>query len=219
MTGLTTLDHLVLFVYLALVVAIGSSFVRSQKDTEEYFLAGRRMPWVAVGISIFATLFRAISLLGSPGWVYDHNLALGLTLLTIPLVTPVVTLVFLPFYQRLKVFTAYQYLELRFSPAVRSAASALLLLQRGAYLAVVIYAPSLGLPTVTGLSLSARRRIRSQPAAAGTPSGKPAGTHPQPAAPPGRSRVSKPGVRLPTRGKTLHLLLMAFFSSTMAWAI
>ncbi len=154
MTGLTTLDHLVLFVYLALVVGIGSSFVRNQKDTEEYFLAGRRMPWVAVGISIFATLFSAISLLGSPGWVYDHNLTLGLTLLTIPLVTPVVILVFLPFYHRLKVFTAYQYLELRFSPAVRSAASALFLLQRGAYLAVVIYAPSLVLSTVTGLSLS-----------------------------------------------------------------
>ena len=111
------------------------------------------MPWIAVGISIFATLFSAISLLGSPGWVFDHDLTLGLSLLTIPLITPIVIAIFLPFYHRLRVFTAYEYLEKRFNPQVRTVASLLFLFQRGCYLAVVIYAPSLVLSAVTGLQL------------------------------------------------------------------
>ena len=153
MEGFTPLDQAVLIVYLILVVGMGAAFLRGQQNTEDYFLAGRRMPWLAVGISIFASLFSAISLLGSPGWVYSHDLTLGLTLVTIPLVTPVVICVFLPFFHRLKVFTAYEYLEHRFNPPVRLAASALFLFQRGSYLAVVIYAPSLVLSTATGLEL------------------------------------------------------------------
>ncbi len=153
MQGLTTLDSLVLIVYLTLVVGLGLSFFKGQENTEDYFLAGRKMPWIAVGISIFATLFSAISLLGSPGWVFDHDLTLGLSLLTIPLITPVVIAIFLPFYHRLRVFTAYEYLEKRFNPQVRTVASLLFLFQRGCYLAVVIYAPSLVLSAVTGLQL------------------------------------------------------------------
>ena len=153
MQGFTALDNAVLIFYIVLVVGMGSFFFRGQHNTEDYFLAGRRMPWVAVGISIFATLFSAISLLGSPGWVYDNDLTLGLTLVTIPICTPIVIWVFLPFYHRLRVFTAYEYLERRFNPSVRLASSLLFLFMRGSYLAVVIYAPSLVLSTVTGLEL------------------------------------------------------------------
>ena len=153
MQGFTALDNAVLVFYLVLVVGMGSFFFRDQHDTEDYFLAGRRMPWVAVGVSIFASLFSAISLLGSPGWVYENDLTLGLTLVTIPIVTPIVIWVFLPFYHRLRVFTAYEYLERRFDPSVRLASSVLFLFLRGSYLAVVIYAPSLVLSTVTGLEL------------------------------------------------------------------
>ena len=153
MQGFTALDNAVLVLYIVLVVGMGSFFFRGQRNTEDYFLAGRRMPWVAVGVSIFATLFSAISLLGSPGWVYENDVTLGLTFLTIPLCTPIVLWVFLPFYHRLRVFTAYEYLERRFNPSVRLASSLLFLLLRGSYLAVVIYAPSLVLSTVTGLEL------------------------------------------------------------------
>lgn len=153
MQGFTALDNAVLVFYLVLVVGMGSFFFRGQHNTEDYFLAGRRMPWVAVGVSIFASLFSAISLLGSPGWVYENDLTLGLTLVTIPIVTPIVIWVFLPFYHRLRVFTAYEYLERRFDPSVRLASSVLFLFLRGSYLAVVIYAPSLVLSTVTGLEL------------------------------------------------------------------
>ena len=153
MQGFTPLDHAVLAIYLILVVAMGAAFVKGQRSTEDYFLAGRSMPWLPVGISIFASLFSAISLMGSPGWVYDHDVTLGLTLVTIPLVTPVVVWVILPFFHRLKVFTAYEYLERRFSPPVRLAAGVLFLFQRGSYLAVVIYVPSLVLSTATGIEL------------------------------------------------------------------
>ena len=153
MQGFTALDNAVLILYIVLVVGMGSFFFRGQHNTEEYFLAGRRMPWAAVGVSIFATLFSAISLLGSPGWVYENDLTLGLTLVTIPIVTPIVIWVFLPFYHRLRVFTAYEYLERRFDPSVRLASCLLFLFLRGTYLAVVIYAPSLVLSTVTGMEL------------------------------------------------------------------
>ena len=153
MQGFTSLDHAVVAIYLILVVGMGAAFVRGQRSTEDYFLAGRSMPWLPVGISIFASLFSAISLLGSPGWVYDHDVTLGLTLVTIPMVTPVVVWVILPFFHRLKVFTAYEYLERRFSPPVRLASGILFLFQRGSYLAVVIYAPSLVLSTATGIEL------------------------------------------------------------------
>ena len=73
--------------------------------------------------------------------------------MTIPICTPIVIWVFLPFYHRLRVFTAYEYLERRFNSSVRLASSLLFLLLRGSYLAVVIYAPSLVLSTVTGLEL------------------------------------------------------------------
>ena len=126
MQGLTSLDHAVLASYLILVVAMGAAFAKGQRSTEDYFLAGRSMPWLPVGISIFASLFSAISLLGSLGWVYDHDVTLGLALVTIPIVTPVVVWVILPFFHRLKVFTAYEYLELRFSPPVRLASGVLL---------------------------------------------------------------------------------------------
>lgn len=127
MQGFTPLDHVVLAVYLILVVSMGATFVKGQRSTEDYFLAGRSMPWLPVGISIFASLFSAIRLLGSPGWVYDHDVTLGLTLVTIPMVMPIVVWVILPFFHRLKVFTAYEYLERRFSPPVRFAAGVLFL--------------------------------------------------------------------------------------------
>ncbi len=153
MQGLTPLDHAVVAIYLILVVAMGAAFVRGQRSTEDYFLAGRSMPWLPVGISIFASLFSAISLLGSPGWVYDNDVTMGLSLVTIPMVTPIVVWMILPFFHRLKVFTAYEYLERRFSPPVRLASGVLFLFQRGSYLAVVIYAPSLVLSTATGIEL------------------------------------------------------------------
>ena len=153
MQGFTALDNTVLVLYIVLVVGMGSFFFRGQRNTEDYFLAGREN---ALGRGRRLDLCHPVlrhqpagqSRLGlrkrrDPGPdLSDHS----------PL-HPIVLWVFLPFYHRLRVFTAYEYLERRFNPSVRLASSLLFLLLRGSYLAVVIYAPSLVLSTVTGLEL------------------------------------------------------------------
>ena len=75
-SGFGALNYAVLFTYLAAMVGIGALFAGKQKTTEEYFLAGRRMPWLVVGMSMFASITSAISYMGIPGTAYGENIAL-----------------------------------------------------------------------------------------------------------------------------------------------
>lgn len=151
MKGLSTLDLIVLFVYLAAVAGIGSSFYRRRSTARDYFLGGRSMSWIPVGISIIAADLSAITVMGTPAWAYGHNMEIIWNSLGYVLVAPVVILVFVPFYARLNLYTAYEYLERRFNLPVRSVCSILFQLLRGMHVAVVIYAPSLVISLATGL--------------------------------------------------------------------
>ncbi|HIE53437.1 MAG TPA: hypothetical protein EYP85_16925, partial [Armatimonadetes bacterium] len=142
---LTALDLTVVLVYLAVVVGKGGLLAKKQRDLEDYFLAGRKMGFFAVGISIIASLLSAITYLGAPAEAYGHDLRFSLTLLCIPLVTPIVLRVFLPFFYQLNLYTAYEYLERRFNLAVRTVASVFFMFWRLCWMALVIYAPSLAL--------------------------------------------------------------------------
>ncbi len=144
-------DAAIVTVYLAVVVGKGVRLARKQTGVDDYFLAGRSMGWFAVGVSVIASLFSGISYLGAPTESYRFDLQYSVGLLTIPLVTPVVIVVFLPFYHGLKAFTAYEYLEKRFGVAVRALASGLFILWRMGWMALVLYAPSLALSEFVGL--------------------------------------------------------------------
>lgn len=149
------LDYAVVIGYLVGCVVLGSIFARRQKDTSDFFLAGRTMSWFPVAISIVATDFSALSFLGVPAYVFKYNLMLVPGLLVLPLITPLVILLFMTLYYRLNVFTAYEYLELRFHTTVRAAASFVFILMRLFWLAAAIYATSVAISQISGISISA----------------------------------------------------------------
>ena len=143
-------NYLVLGAYMAAVVLLGLSFTRKQKTLAGYFLAERSAPWWAVGISILACDFSAISYLGGPSWTYFHDLRYPMSTFLYPIIAIVVAYLFIPFLARLKVFTIYEYLEYRFGLDSRLFASGVFLLQRGSHIAIAIYAISLALQQIVG---------------------------------------------------------------------
>ncbi|MCL4216718.1 MAG: sodium:solute symporter, partial [Candidatus Hydrogenedentes bacterium] len=146
-------NYFVLGVYLAVMVVIGLYFARRQKTTDDYFLAGRNMPWIAVAMSVFASITSAVSFMGVPGIVFRENISILVGILMMPVVAPVIILLFLPFYRRLNVTTSYEYVRVRFGSRARYAVSALFILARLGWLGTVIYAPALALSAVSGIEV------------------------------------------------------------------
>src|SRR5437667_5635164 len=151
MKGFALLDYLVVIGYLCAIAAFGSSFYRRKTTAEEYFLGGRSMSWLPAGISIIAADLSAITIMGTPAWNYKHNLELVWSAFGYPLMAPLVIFVFVPFYSKLNLYTAYEYLERRFSLSVRLVGSILFQLLRVAHVSIALYAPSLVISFVTGL--------------------------------------------------------------------
>ncbi|MCC6362601.1 MAG: sodium/solute symporter [Bryobacterales bacterium] len=150
MKGFATLDYVAVGLYLLAIAVIGSSFYRRGATAKEYFLGGRSMPWIAAGISIVAADLSAISVMGSPAWGYKNNLQLIWMPAAYPICAPIVILVFVPFYSKLNLYTAYEYLERRFSLPVRLLVSMQFQVLRGWHVAVAIYGPALVINLVTG---------------------------------------------------------------------
>lgn len=147
------LDITVFVVYLLATTAIGLSFARGQKDLGEYLLAGRSMGRVVLGMTILAALFSGITFLAAPSEGYANGMAFFLVNLGFFVATPLTTLLILPFFYKSRFFTAYQYLEERFSVQVRTLASASFIARVLLWLALATYAPALALEQVTGLPL------------------------------------------------------------------
>lgn len=150
----STLNYTILAVYLAAMVGIGVWFARRHKNTEDYFLAGRKMPWLIVGMSMYASLTSAITFMALPATAYNENISFLVVSLVSPLVAPFLVLLFYPFYHRLRVVTSYEYVDRRFGRPARFAVSGLFILARLGWLGTVIYAPALALSTVTSIPLS-----------------------------------------------------------------
>jgi len=153
MTRFGWLDYTIFVAYLLGSVLIGVVFVREQQSVRDYFLAGRRMGYITVAVSVLAALFSGISYLGAPAEVYAYGMAFMLFGLSFLIATPVTNLVFLPVFHHARIYTAYQYLEERFSMPVRLLASALFIIRVLLWLALATYAPALALEQVTGLPL------------------------------------------------------------------
>ena len=146
--------YVVIGLYLVGMMAIGGYFYRRQRDTTDYFLAGRSMKWLPVALSMAATDVSAITFIGAPAYSYQKNLMVAFGILALPLVTTFIVIpTFLRFYRALEVSTAYEYLELRFNSWVRSVASLLFILWRVGWVATAIYVPAIALSQVTGISL------------------------------------------------------------------
>jgi sodium-coupled monocarboxylate transporter 8/12 len=150
----TLLDYAVFAAYLLLSASIGLWFVKGQRDLSEYFLAGRSMGSLVVAMTILASLFSGISFLAAPGEGYANGPVFYLVTLGFLLATPLTNIVFIRFYYNSRFFTAYQYLEERFSVTLRTLASLSFIVRVLLWLAAATYAPALALEQVTGLPLS-----------------------------------------------------------------
>ena len=148
--ALSPLDWVVLFGALALFVGYGVWRGRGERDLTDFLLAGRTMPWTMVALSVMATQASAITFLSTPGQGFADGLRFVQFYFGLPLAMVVVCVLAIPIYQRLKVFTAYQYLEERFDGKTRTLAATLFLIQRGLACGLTIYAPSLILSVVLG---------------------------------------------------------------------
>ncbi len=147
------LDYLALIVYLVVVVGIGAYFSRRENTTEDYFLAGRRVPWWAATLSIFSTYLSAVTFMAIPAKAFTADWVTILINLGIILVAPVTIFCFIPFYRRLNVTTIYEYLEMRFSPGIRIYGSLSFVFLQLAKMGVFLLLPSLALSTVTGFNV------------------------------------------------------------------
>ena len=142
-SGFTTLDYTCLGTYIAVLIAMGIYFSRREKTTEDYFLAGRRIPWWAAGISLFGTQLSAITFMAAPAKVYATDWAYFVNVFAFILITPIVVYFYLPFFRRLNLTSAYEYLERRFNLATRLYASAAFILFQLGRMAIVLFLPAM----------------------------------------------------------------------------
>ena len=133
----STLDWVVVAIYLALSVIIGASFFRKHQNARDYLLAGRSIAWFPIAISIIATDLSALSYIGAPALVFKQDLKYMLLVFLFPLQMILVTVIFVPLLYRLNIYTVYGYLERRFNRGIRLFAAALFMGGRGAWLATM----------------------------------------------------------------------------------
>lgn len=153
---MNSLDWVILLIYFAGLVGMSLWLRRGQTDERDYYVGGRNLPWWAVGLSTMATQSSAISFLSIPAFVAlkpDGGLVWLQYELAVPLAMIVVMAFLVPFFRRLELVSVYQYLELRFDPAVRLFISAVFLFSRGLGAGVALYASALVLHVILDLPL------------------------------------------------------------------
>lgn len=144
------LDWILLIVTLFSVILYGIYKSRTQSNLEGYFLSGRNMPWWLVMLSIMGTQASAITFLTAPGQAYTDGMRFVQYYFGLPLAMVVLCITFVPIFHKLKVFTAYEFLERRFDVKTRLLTSMLFLLSRGLSTGISIFAPSLVLHSMLG---------------------------------------------------------------------
>ena len=143
-------DWIVLIVTLLGVIVYGVYRSRHSKTLEGYFLSNRQMPWWVILLSIMGTQASAVTFLTAPGQAYTDGMRFVQYYFGLPLAMIVVCIVFVPVFHKLKLFTAYEYLEKRFDLKTRTFTSFLFLLSRGLSTGISIFAPSLVLSSMLG---------------------------------------------------------------------
>jgi SSS family solute:Na+ symporter len=147
------LDWIVLTSTLAFIVLYGIWRNNSHKDIQEYLKGGNEARWWTVGLSVMATQASAITFLSTPGQAYHDGMGFVQFYFGLPFAMLIICLFFIPIYHRLKVYTAYEFLENRFDLRVRTLTAILFLVQRGLAAGITIYAPAIILSVVLGWNL------------------------------------------------------------------
>ncbi|MEQ9299614.1 MAG: sodium:solute symporter [Cyclobacteriaceae bacterium] len=145
---MNTIDLIVLFSTLALIVGYGVWKTRENSNIESYLRGNNSMKWGTIGLSVMATQASAITFISTPGQGYQDGMAFIQNYLGMPIALIIVATVFIPLYYRLKVYTAYEFLESRFDVKTRILGATLFLIQRGLAAGITIYAPAIILSSV-----------------------------------------------------------------------
>ncbi len=148
------IDWLVLSITLLSIVAYGIWKSRGAKNIHGFLLADKQLPWYHVGLSVMATQASAITFLSAPGQAYSDGLRFVQFYFGLPLAMVVLCVTFIPMFQKLNVYTAYEYLEKRFDNKTRSLTAFLFLLQRGLSTGITIYAPAIILSTILNIDIT-----------------------------------------------------------------
>src|SRR5215218_764307 len=147
---MTLTDWIVLALTLSSIMVYGLYKSRTTRNLDGYFLSNRSMPWYLVLLSIMGTQASAITFLSAPGQAFTDGMRFIQNYFGLPLAMVVLCITFVPLFSRLKVFTAYEFLEKRFDVQTRSLTSFLFLLQRGLSTGISIYAPSIIISSLLG---------------------------------------------------------------------
>ena len=147
-------DIAVIAVYLAVMAGMGFWFMRRNRSADAYFKAGGRLPWWVVSLSIYATMFSSITFISIPAMSFSGDMSYFAIAFGILLMAPVVVRWYLPFFRRLNLTSAYEYLEVRFNLPCRLFASAAFILFMVARTAIVAYLPALAISAVTGFDIN-----------------------------------------------------------------
>jgi len=147
------IDWIVLLVTLTAIIIYGIYKSRTTKNLEGYFLSNRSMPWYLVLLSIMGTQASAITFLSAPGQAYTDGMRFVQYYFGLPLAMIIICIVFVPVFRKLKVFTAYEFLEERFDIKTRTFTSFLFQVSRGLSTGISIYAPSLILSSLLGWNI------------------------------------------------------------------
>lgn len=153
MSTLQSWDYLVILIYMVVVQIIGFRFAKGQKTTKEYFLAGKTLGWLPLGISMFATYFDSIVFCGVPAESFKYDLQFAVLHMLIPAVTVVAVLVFVDLFYGLNIVSIFEYMELRFGAGVRSVAALVYIGFRSTSSAMVVFVVSLSIHVTTGFPI------------------------------------------------------------------
>src|SRR3954467_14220807 len=144
------LDWVVLFGWLTFLVSYGVYRGRGSDSVNKYLLAGKSMPWYAMGLSILATQASAITFISTTGQGYIDGMRFVQFYFGLPVAMVILSATAVPIFHRARVYTAYEYLEQRFDARTRALVSGIFLIQRGLAAGISLYAPAVVLSVILG---------------------------------------------------------------------
>ncbi|MFV9484444.1 sodium:solute symporter [Christiangramia sp. ASW11-125] len=148
------IDWIILIGTIAFIVWYGVYQSRGSSNVEDYVGGGKDARWWTIGLSVMATQASAITFLSTPGQAYHDGMGFVQFYFGLPIAIVIICIVFIPIYHRLKVYTAYEYLESRFDQKTRTLTAILFLIQRGLAAGITIFAPAIVLSAVLGWNLT-----------------------------------------------------------------
>lgn len=150
---LASIDWIILIVTLLTIVLYGTYKTRKNKNVQDYLKGGSNSKWWTIGLSVMATQASAITFLSTPGQAFNDGMGFVQFYFGLPIAMVVICMVFIPLYHRLKVYTAYEFLENRFDLKTRTLTAILFLIARGLAAGITIFAPAIILSVVLGWDL------------------------------------------------------------------